>query len=886
MKNAVEYDFILDGGRTNHQLILINNTDKPVQLKKIKITTNALITEPWQSLGQYWNSKNLKQSMNSDNTKYVYELTLPQPLTLAANSRNPVLEYSVKANSALGPIKDVIMPPDSVDASVNDQGTQNVTISGKSNDADPHPGKQLNYYDANWGQYAFQRTVDNQNFKDLNRVTYAFIGFNESGQVTSLDPWGDQLELPKLALAKKRNPYLKMNLGFGGWTNAGRRMDTVFSDMAKNDSTRALFVKNAVDAVVQAGADGIDIDWEFPNRADAANFVKLITELRAALKKRVPNAKLTIAAPAGKDNIEALSKEQWQTIAANLDAISIMTYDYFGSFSDSNDFHSAWELDPNSSHVNQQGEASYFCITKTLQLFEQMGIDKKKLVLGIPNYSRGAIVNDLGQFSGLYQPIVGSPAGENAGDGGMYSWDAILKLLRNQPSALDQLGVKKWNYYGPDHPLCQKSQMSLLMGQLPDNRYVVINFLEPNSAYKRAKFVADNGYGGAMVWANYFEPLQYEDSFMNALSCGLENKPYNFTPKLDAKTHLEAAKHHNSKRKSNLKQMITNQVQELQDAETRNSIIYKVLSFIGNLLPVKLIFAPIKAFILGVAEKMLNVDVEAKTNKKIQALKDIAEAHTSKKAQDIIDENLDALNQHRNPIKRLLVAILPKNFVMNSKSLRTESLKLAQKYEESLPIIGDSNNGVLDSMEEVHPPVEPDMIITSMSPPPPYYLQNPSQMPVPQQQFLYPVVNQQTLLPTYPQAVPMPMIQNGWNNSDQTSNPSNAMMQSLPYNNPMELASAPPNMYVGNPYMNSMFQPSAPVDNIQRNVQTNYPVYPYPNLAPVVNSQQAHFPMPSQVVMPQSFFAANARLNETDSTNNRPFKTHGEGPHHTEMRRK
>lgn len=189
-------------------------------------------------------------------------------------------------------------------------------------------------------------------------------------------------------------------------------------------------------------------------------------------------------------------------------------------------------------------------------------------------------------------------------------------------------------------------------------------------------------------------------------------------------------------------------------------------------------------------------------------------------------------------------------------------------------------------MEEVHPPVEPDMIITSMSPPPPYYLQNPSQMPVPQQQFLYPVVNQQTLLPTYPQAVPMPMIQNGWNNSDQTSNPSNAMMQSLPYNNPMELASAPPNMYVGNPYMNSMFQPSAPVDNIQRNVQTNYPVYPYPNLAPVVNSQQAHFPMPSQVVMPQSFFAANARLNETDSTNNRPFKTHGEGPHHTEMRRK
>lgn len=819
--HAVEYDFILDNGRSNQQLLLINNTDKQIKLKGLKIITDAVIDNTWQALSQAWNA-NVKKTMTPDGAKNIYELTLPDPLIFNLNpGRTPILEYSV--TDAVGPLKGMAVAPDSVAVQVNDQAMQPVMICDINEASDPHPGKELNYYDANWAQYGSHRTLDDQNFKALNRATYAFVGFNESGQVFSLDTWADQLELPKLNLAKKRNPYLKTSLAFGGWTNAGKRMDTVFEDMAANPTARAEFVKNAVAAVVQVGADGIDIDWEYVAKKDADNFVKLICELREELDKRVPHARLTIAAPGGKDNIEALDPGQWKMVASKVDVFSIMTYDYFGSFSQYNDFHSAWRLDPNSPYAHQQGEAPYFCVEKTLELYKQMGIDSNKLVLGIPNYCRGVIVDDLGQFSGLYQPVKGAPMGENGGEGGIYSFDAILKLLRNQPSALDQLGVKSWSYYGPDHPLCQQAQMSLLVGQLPDGKYAVFNFLEPNSAYQRAKYAADHGLRGAMVWANYFEPLRYEDTFLNAISCGLENKPYHFTPKLDRNTHLEAAKHLTSEMKSDLQQRIRAHAKELKTAEVRSSIAFKVLSFIANILPTRFVFAPLKDLAVGMMRKMLNVDVEDKTNTKIAALTKLAEAHTREEAQAIIDENYKELNQHRNPLKRLLVAILPAKLVKDSKWLKTESLRLALKFKASLPSVEGSDKQIYD-MSEVHPPVEPDFVI---APP----------------QALYPQVNAQA-------------IQNAFYP---------AFSQMLP-------------IYSGqpNPYLLPIFSPSAPVEPRTSVNQVSMSDYPQPPAPPSYAEAMRRFQRPDQVVIPQSFFGATS-----NNGNSKPaFKLHGEGPHH------
>jgi len=190
-------------------------------------------------------------------------------------------------------------------------------------------------------------------------------------------------------------------------------------------------------------------------------------------------------------------------------------------FSDVADFHSPWKLSPNSPHYNG-GNSFYYCVERTLALYQDMGIAPKKLAMGIPNYARSMIVNQLGEFAGLYQPVVGTPLGDFGNADGLFSWDTINKFLNHQPSELDKLGVKQWHYYDSDDPICKDAQMCLLSGELPDGRWVVVNFVDQTGGKFRAQQVKSLGLGGAMVWANYEEPKQHSQSITAAISDGLD----------------------------------------------------------------------------------------------------------------------------------------------------------------------------------------------------------------------------------------------------------------------------------------------------------------------------------------------------------------------------
>jgi len=320
-ESLIQYKFSFDNGnRVNHQLSLVNNSNTTIKLNQIQITINTDIEKPWGMLGQAWSNVKKDQQGNL----YVY--TLASPIDLIPGE-NLVLEYSV--TNALGPVTNVAMPPQAVKVNntlIKSVNTNHVQVN-------PHDDFEFNMYHANWGQYQYQRNMNDEYWADINCLTYAFIGFNESGDVFTLDNWADQLELPLLNLEQQNKPYLNKSIGFGGWTNAGKRMNTVFNAMAANPSARGKFVANAVSAVLQSGVNGIDIDWEYPAAQDAENFISLLQELRNALTKaNIPNARLTIAAPAAIDKIHAFSVEQWKTIADLVDRISIMSYDYFGGF--------------------------------------------------------------------------------------------------------------------------------------------------------------------------------------------------------------------------------------------------------------------------------------------------------------------------------------------------------------------------------------------------------------------------------------------------------------------------------------------------------------------------------------------------------------------------
>jgi chitinase len=82
----------------------------------------------------------------------------------------------------------------------------------------------------------------------------------------------------------------KCLLSYGGWNNGD---DSGFEALAASSQGRTNFA-NACAAAIAAGADGCDLDWEYPEQEDSANYAALIDVIRA----RIGSGKLITAAAA------------------------------------------------------------------------------------------------------------------------------------------------------------------------------------------------------------------------------------------------------------------------------------------------------------------------------------------------------------------------------------------------------------------------------------------------------------------------------------------------------------------------------------------------------------------------------------------------------------
>ncbi|KAL2186046.1 glycoside hydrolase family 18 protein [Thermothelomyces heterothallicus CBS 203.75] len=125
----------------------------------------------------------------------------------------------------------------------------------------------------------------------------------------------------------------KVLVAIGGWG------DTIgFSVAALNDETRKTFAENVASMVAATGADGVDIDWEYPggngedykkvpNSAKAweiGAYPLLLAELRAALG---PHKIVSAAVPGLKRDMLAFTRETVPRIMRHVDFLNVMTYD-------------------------------------------------------------------------------------------------------------------------------------------------------------------------------------------------------------------------------------------------------------------------------------------------------------------------------------------------------------------------------------------------------------------------------------------------------------------------------------------------------------------------------------------------------------------------------
>jgi len=246
-------------------------------------------------------------------------------------------------------------------------------------------------------------------YEHITHLNYAFATIKDgliahfdtyaATEVTHGEAWDSPYKgnLGQFEKLKQDHPHLSVMVSVGGWSQSGN-----FHDVAATQEARDKFAASVVQYIRDHKMDGADIDWEYPGsyrepdlqdnpndqgtpKADASEketFRLLLQTLRTHLDTAGSQDgkyyQLTAAVSASFANIDFIEP---QTFSQYLDFINIMTYD----------LHGAWD-----SHTNHQS-ALYtkaelqdnLNISDVVDKFISMGVDKRKLIIGTPFYSRG-----------------------------------------------------------------------------------------------------------------------------------------------------------------------------------------------------------------------------------------------------------------------------------------------------------------------------------------------------------------------------------------------------------------------------------------------------------------------------------------------------------------
>ncbi|KAF4809936.1 Chitinase A1 [Colletotrichum siamense] len=224
---------------------------------------------------------------------------------------------------------------------------------------------------------------------------YAFAETSEDGSLNLTKSAPDQLPV-FVSEAKKNN--VKALVSIGGWTGS-RWFSTAFGS-AEN---RTAFVKTCLDLVEKYNLDGLDFDWEYPNRQglgcnainkdDTANFLSFLQELRQKQPKQLYLTAATSLFPWYDATGVSSVNGTLSGFAKELDYLMIMAYDIYGAWAATGGPNAPLAYTCDSR--NNQGGAK-----EGVEKWINAGIPANKLVLAVGAYGHGFSVNTTSAFSG------------------------------------------------------------------------------------------------------------------------------------------------------------------------------------------------------------------------------------------------------------------------------------------------------------------------------------------------------------------------------------------------------------------------------------------------------------------------------------------------------
>ena len=259
---------------------------------------------------------------------------------------------------------------------------------------------------------------------------------------------------------KRRYPHVRILISLEGKAAS-------FADDARPENRQA-FVASCVDRFLRGNFapgihepgifDGFDIDWEFPQQADAANYRALLEEFRRQMNAVNPGSRLSVAVGPAPGMMPGTD---FHAIADLADEVGVMNYDYTGPWNPTTGF-----LAPLFADTDAQPEGS---IARSMQRYEAAGVPANKLLMGVPFYGYSWTAVDSAN-NGLFQN------GQGVRGDRPYSY---IRTLAGQFSVYrDSLSHAEWLYDGK----------------------TFWTFDDPVSLRYKASYAAREHLGGIMIW--------------------------------------------------------------------------------------------------------------------------------------------------------------------------------------------------------------------------------------------------------------------------------------------------------------------------------------------------------------------------------------------------
>lgn len=217
--------------------------------------------------------------------------------------------------------------------------------------------KVIGYYSADY----FDEPLENLQTDKLTHVIYGFLIPRKDGSLIELK----KAERLKELTVQAHNDGAKVFIAVGGWSYEGQTLQPVFEEAAASDETRKILIQNICDFAEEYNLDGVELDWEHPNKNTIGDYEKLAVELSSALKLK--NRELTAALNGAWSKTEGPEPSMVLTdrCLESFSFIDIMAYD-----------------------MNDADHSPLWFSETSVDYWLNRGVPADEIVLGMPLYAR------------------------------------------------------------------------------------------------------------------------------------------------------------------------------------------------------------------------------------------------------------------------------------------------------------------------------------------------------------------------------------------------------------------------------------------------------------------------------------------------------------------